>query len=98
MRELDQALRDALGRPRLGVNMTVSGEMMVALWHLAERNGIGATTQAKVLLRQALSRTIATPEVQADVAEYKAYRTNRQWRIEQAEAAEMMKYADKCEE
>lgn len=89
---MDRALQDMLGKPRLGVNMTVSGEMMVALWHLAERNGIGVTTQAKVLLRQALSRTIATPEVQADSAEYKAFRTNRQWRTEQTEIAEMLKF------
>lgn len=88
---MDGALQDMLSRPRLSLNLTVSGEMMVALHHLALRNGIGPTTQAKVLLRQALARTIDNAEVQVDVREYKAYRTTRQWQADQAETAEMMR-------
>lgn len=93
---MDDALRDMLSRARLGLNLTVSGEMMVALWHLAERNGIGPTTQAKVLLRQALARTIDSAEVQADVREYRAYRTNRQWRADLYEDVEQLNAAMKA--
>lgn len=92
---MDDGLREALSRGRLQVHMTVSGEMMVALWHLAEARGLGYTTQAKALLRQALDRTINTDAVQADVQEYRAYRTRGQWKNDQYEDAELAKLATK---
>ena len=92
---MDQALKDALSRGRLQVHMTVSGEMMVALWHLAESRGIGYTTQAKVLLRQALERTMSSADVQSDIAEYKAYRTARQWAEDRYEDAELLRLNSK---
>lgn len=68
-------------RDRVGV--TLSPAMRIALDHLASRHGTGTAQEASILLRQALSRTIETPEVQRQLREHKAARTAAQWRDEE---------------
>lgn len=65
------------------ISVTLSPAMRIALIHLATRHGTGAAQEASILLRQALSRTIETPEVQRQVREHKAQRTAAQWRDEE---------------
>lgn len=61
------------------VNVTVSREMTIALEALAAKSGLTLTTQAMVLLRQALDRTIATEGVQIRLKQEEAFRTRDQW-------------------
>lgn len=67
---------------RLRVNLTVSRHMLVALDHLASRNGISLTTQATMLLRQALARTMETEEVKARVRAHNANRNHATWLLD----------------
>lgn len=67
-------------RDRLSV--TVTPEMRVALEQLAERSGLLLSTQATVVLRQGLARTISTEAVQAAVRRYKAARNHAAWQAD----------------
>jgi hypothetical protein len=60
-------------RDRVGV--TLSTPMRVALEHLAAKHGLPPSTEATMILRQALDRTISSGEVQGKIAEAKAWRT-----------------------
>jgi hypothetical protein len=62
------------------LNLTVSFPMRVALEVLAERSNLGVATQAMVLLRQALDRTMNTEEVRRRVASHVAQRGATTWR------------------
>lgn len=64
------------------ISITLSYAMMAALEYLAERNTLPIATQAQLVLRQALDRTIASAEVQRRIAGHNAYRTRQQWRDE----------------
>lgn len=57
--------------------------MRIALEVLAERNGIGVSTQAAILLRQALDRTIESAEVQKRYKMYLSQRTQAGWQYDQ---------------
>jgi hypothetical protein len=61
------------------LNLTVSHQMRVALEVLAARTGLGVATQATMMLRQALDRTITTPEVQRRMASHNAQRNHAAW-------------------
>lgn len=61
------------------VSVTVSHEMTVALEVLAGKSGLSLSTQAMVVLRQALDRTIASEPVQLRVRQDAAFRTRDQW-------------------
>lgn len=61
------------------VSVTVSHEMTVALEVLAAKSGLSIATQAMVVLRQALDRTIASEPVQLRVRQDAAFRTRDQW-------------------
>lgn len=65
------------GSYRVGV--TVNREMRVALEVLAAKSGLGVTTQAMVLLRQSLDRTIASDAVQIRLKQEQAFRTRDAW-------------------
>jgi len=65
------------------VYVTVTREMRVALEWLSERSGLAPTTQAMVLLRQALDRTINGREVQERIKSERAQRTSGQWNNDQ---------------
>jgi hypothetical protein len=62
---------------RLGV--TVSHEMTVALEILCAKSGLAMTTQAMVILRQGLDRTIQTDACQLRIRQDAAFRTRDQW-------------------
>jgi hypothetical protein len=62
---------------RLG--LTVSREMIVALDVLAAKSGLALTTQAMVLLRQALDRTISSEPVQLRLKQDRAFASRDQW-------------------
>jgi hypothetical protein len=64
------------------VNLTVNHEMRVALEVLAGKSGLPVTTQAMVLLRQALDRTINSESVQLRIKEDRAFRTRDQWLLD----------------
>lgn len=61
------------------LNLTVSHEMTVALEVLSAKTGLQLATQAMVLLRQALDRTIASEPVQLRIRQDAAFRTRDQW-------------------
>jgi len=65
-------------RPRLAV--TLSPAMRIALDVLAARHNLPPSTEATMILRQALARTIETPEVRDAIARYNADRGVRSWR------------------
>lgn len=67
---------------RLGI--TVSREMTIALEVLASKSGLALTTQAMVLLRQALDRTIASDPVQIRLKQEQAFRTRDEWLSDQS--------------
>lgn len=77
----------AIKRRATRVNVTVSREMTVALEVLAAKSGLTVTTQAMVLLRQALDRTIASEAVQIRVKQEEAFRTRDQWLEDQSTGA-----------
>ena len=62
---------------RLGV--TVSHEMTVALEILCAKSGLAMTTQAMVVLRQGLDRTIQSEACQLRIRQDDAFRTRDQW-------------------
>jgi hypothetical protein len=61
------------------LNLTVNHEMRVALEVLAGKSGLAVTTQAMVVLRQALDRTITSEPVQLRIKQDRAFRTRDQW-------------------
>lgn len=61
------------------VAVTLSHEMTVALEVLAGKSGLSLATQAMVVLRQALDRTIGSEAVQLRVRQDSAFRTRDQW-------------------
>jgi hypothetical protein len=61
------------------LNLTVNHEMRVALEVLSAKNGLAVTTQAMVVLRQALDRTITSEPVQLRIKQDRAFRTRDQW-------------------
>lgn len=61
------------------VNVTVNREMRVALEVLCAKSNLGVATQAMVLLRQALDRTIQTEAVQIRVRQEQAFRTRDEY-------------------
>jgi len=61
------------------VQVTVSPAMRVALTMLAEKTGLPMATQATVILRQALDRTINSAEGVARLREQQAHQTARDW-------------------
>jgi hypothetical protein len=56
--------------------------MTIALGVLAERTGLTASTQAMVLLRQALDRTMSTDVVQTRYRAHKAQRNHATWAMD----------------
>lgn len=66
-------------RQRNRVQVTVSHPMRVALEVLAERSNLPLSSQAMVLLRQALDRTMQTDEVRRRVAHHVAQRNHAMW-------------------
>lgn len=65
------------------VQATLTTTMRLALEVLAERNGIGVSTQATILLRQALDRTIESAEVQKRYKQHMIQRTHAGWQYDQ---------------
>ena len=61
------------------VQVTVSPAMRVALGMLAEKTGLPIATQATVILRQALDRTINSHEGRERLREQQAHQTARDW-------------------
>ena len=61
------------------IQITVSPLMTIALGVLSERTGLTPSTQAMVLLRQALDRTISTDVVQTRYRAHKAQRNHATW-------------------
>lgn len=64
------------------LQLTVSEPMRVALEVLVQRTGLPLSAQASMILRQALDRTIHTPEVQGRLARHRAHRTHAEWASE----------------
>ena len=64
------------------LNLTVNREMRVALEALSSKTGLAVTTQAMVVLRQALDRTIASEAVQLRIRQDAAFRTRDQWLLD----------------
>lgn len=62
---------------RLGV--TVSREMRVALEVLAGKSGLALTTQAMVVLRQALDKVIQSGPVQTRLGQDRAFASRDDW-------------------
>ena len=69
------------------INLTVSLEMTIALEALAAKSGLSLTTQAMVMLRQALDRTIQSEAVQIRIKQEEAFRTRDQWLADQSTGA-----------
>lgn len=65
---------------RSRVSVTVSPAMTVALEILAERSNLPLATQAMVVLRAALDRTITSAEGQDRLRKRMAHRTVSEWR------------------
>lgn len=73
-----------MSKPSYRVNVTVNREMRVALEVLAAKSNLPVTTQAMVLLRQSLDRTIASDPVQIRLKQEQAFRTRDEWLHDQA--------------
>jgi hypothetical protein len=71
------------------LTVTVSPHMMVALDVLAERTGLSRSSQAMVLLRQALDRTMGSDEVRKRLDASRPLRTVREWRRDAAADADV---------
>jgi len=71
------------------LSVTVSPHMMVAIDVLAERTGLSRSSQAMVLLRQALDRTMGSDEVRKRLDASRPMRTVREWRRDAAADAEV---------
>ena len=61
------------------LQVTVDHEMTVALEIMAGKTGLPLATQAMVVLRQGLARTIETDACQTRVKQDRAFRTRDQW-------------------
>jgi len=61
------------------LSLTVSREMTIALEVLCAKSNLGLSTQAMVLLRQALDRTISSDAVQLRVRQDRAFQTVDEW-------------------
>lgn len=61
------------------VSITISPLMMVALDHMCGRTGLSRSSQACMLMRQALARTMESKEVREKYQQSRAYRTASQW-------------------
>ena len=61
------------------LSLTVSREMTIALEVLCAKSNLGLSTQAMVLLRQALDRTIQSDPVQLRVRQDRAFQTRDEW-------------------
>lgn len=61
------------------VAVTVTREMTIALEMLGSKSGLPVSTQAMVVLRQALDRTIASEPVQIRLKQEEAFRTRNDW-------------------
>ena len=61
------------------LHVTVDHEMTVALEIMAGRTGLPLATQAMVVLRQGLSRTIDSDACQLRVKQDRAFRSRDQW-------------------
>lgn len=61
------------------VQVTVSTPMRIALELLADRTGLTPSTQAMVLLRQALARTMESEACQVRVRQHNAQRNAGTW-------------------
>lgn len=59
--------------------VTVSREMTIALEVLCAKSGLAPSTQAMVILRQGLDRTIASDAVQIRLKQERAFRTRDEW-------------------
>lgn len=71
------------------IQVTVSLPMRVALTMLARRNGIALGTQATIMLRQALDRTITSVAGQAEVRRARTYQSVAGWREDRATEREV---------
>lgn len=65
------------------LNLTVSHEMTVALEMLSAKTGLALGTQAMIVLRQALDRTIQSEAAQLRIAQDRAFRTRDEWLADQ---------------
>ena len=75
-----------MGRTRSRrVAVTVTREMTIALDVLCSKSGLTHSTQAMVLLRQSLDRTIESAAVQMRLSQEKAFRTRDQWLQDQGD-------------
>jgi len=72
----------AANKPRR-VNLTITREMRIALDVLCSKSGLRPTTQATVILRQALDRTIQSAAVQMTLSQERAFRTRDEWLADQ---------------
>lgn len=61
------------------VNLTINHEMIVALQILAAKSGLSLTTQAMVVLRQGLDRTITSEPAQLRIKQDRAFQTRDEW-------------------
>jgi len=61
------------------LSLTVSREMTIALEVLCAKSNLGLSTQAMVLLRQSLDRTISSDAVQFRVKQDRAFQTRDEW-------------------
>jgi len=59
--------------------VTVSREMTIALEVLCSKSGLAPSTQAMVILRQGLDRTIQSDPVQIRLRQEEAFRTRDEW-------------------
>jgi hypothetical protein len=63
--------------------VTVSREMTIALEVLCAKSGLAPSTQAMVILRQGLDRTIQSEPVQLRLRQEQQFRTRDQWLADQ---------------
>lgn len=64
--------------------VTVSREMTIALEVLAAKSGLAPSTQAMVVLRQGLDRTIQSEPVQIRLRQEQAFRSRDEWLADQS--------------
>lgn len=68
-----------MARKQERVNVTINRDMRVALEVLAAKSNLGFATQAMVMLRQALDRTIQSDAVQLRIKQEETFRTRDEW-------------------
>lgn len=64
--------------------VTVNREMTIALEVLSAKSGLAPSTQAMVILRQGLDRTIASEAVQLRLRQEQAFRSRDAWLADQS--------------